>query len=86
MAKLSELYWTNPFSNNIARRAAIGGRRGLSQLAEEDPQLAELVKLRFYAGFSISEAGEIVGLSRSNAYAQWAYARAWLRCKVEAAD
>jgi RNA polymerase sigma factor (TIGR02999 family) len=58
----------------------------LSLLAEEDPQAAELVKLRFFAGFSITEAAEILGVSRSNAYAQWAYARAWLQCKVESAD
>ncbi len=58
----------------------------LNRLAEEDPQAAELVKLRFFGGFSIAEAGKIVGLSRSNAYAQWAYARAWLQCQVEAAD
>jgi RNA polymerase sigma factor (TIGR02999 family) len=55
----------------------------LGELAQEDPQAAELVKLRFFAGFSISEAGQILGLSRTNAYVQWAYARAWLRCKVE---
>jgi RNA polymerase sigma factor (TIGR02999 family) len=55
----------------------------LNRLAEEDPQAAELVKLRFFAGFSIAEAGEIIGVSRSNAYAQWAYARAWLQCQVE---
>jgi RNA polymerase sigma factor (TIGR02999 family) len=58
----------------------------LNLLAEEDPQAAELVKLRFFAGFSITEAGEILGVSRSNAYAQWAYARAWLQCKVETAE
>jgi RNA polymerase sigma factor (TIGR02999 family) len=55
----------------------------LDQLAKEDPQAAELVKLRFFAGFSITEAAEILGMSRSNAYAQWAYARAWLQSKVE---
>ena len=55
----------------------------LERLAEQDPQAAELVKLRFFAGFSVSEAAEIIGVSRSNAYAQWAYARAWLRCEVE---
>jgi RNA polymerase sigma factor (TIGR02999 family) len=58
----------------------------LDQLAKEDPQAAELVKLRFFAGFSITEAAEILGMSRSNAYAQWAYARAWLRSKVERAE
>ena len=57
----------------------------LDQLVEEDPQAAELVKLRFFAGFSITEAAEILGMSRSNAYAQWAYARAWLQSKVESA-
>jgi RNA polymerase sigma factor (TIGR02999 family) len=58
----------------------------LDQLAKEDPQAAELVKLRFFAGFSLTEAAEILGMSRSSAYAQWAYARAWLRSKVESAE
>ena len=55
----------------------------LDRLAAEDPQAAELVKLRFFAGFSITEAAEILGMSRTSAYEQWAYARAWLRCEVE---
>jgi RNA polymerase sigma factor (TIGR02999 family) len=58
----------------------------LNRLADEDPQAAELVKLHFFAGFSITEAAEILGLSRSTAYAQWAYARAWLQCRVAAED
>jgi RNA polymerase sigma factor (TIGR02999 family) len=58
----------------------------LDQLAKEDPQAAELIKLRFFAGFSITEAAEILGMSRSSAYAQWAYARAWLQSKVESAE
>ena len=58
----------------------------LNQLADEDPQAAELVKLHFFAGFSIAEAAEILGLSRSAAYAQWAYARAWLQSRVKAEE
>ncbi len=58
----------------------------LEKLAQEDPQAAELVKLRFFAGFSVPDAAAIVGVSRTNAYEQWAYARAWLRCKVEDRD
>jgi len=58
----------------------------LNRLAQEDPAAAEIVKLRFFAGFSISEASEILGVSRSSAYAQWAYARAWLRRQVESAE
>ena len=55
----------------------------LQRLALEDPQATELVKLRFFAGFSITEAAELIGISRTNAYAQWNYARAWLRCEIE---
>jgi DNA-directed RNA polymerase specialized sigma24 family protein len=55
----------------------------LNGLAEHDPRAAELVKLRFFAGFSLTEAADILGISRTNAYEQWAYARAWLRCEVE---
>jgi RNA polymerase sigma factor (TIGR02999 family) len=63
------------------RLLAIDG--ALNKLAGEDPQAAELVKLRYFAGFSISQAAEAIGISRTSAYEQWAYARAWLRCEVE---
>jgi RNA polymerase sigma factor (TIGR02999 family) len=55
----------------------------LDALAKDDPQAAELVKLRYYAGFSIAEAAEMIGLSRSTAYEHWSYARAWLRWEIE---
>ncbi len=55
----------------------------LERLDREDPSAAALVKLRFYAGMSISEAADVLGISRTNAYEQWAYARAWLRTEVE---
>jgi len=54
----------------------------LDQLAAEDPQAAQLVKLRYFAGFSIEQAAEMIGISRSSAYDQWAYARSWLRCAL----
>ncbi len=50
----------------------------ISKLASEDPTAAELVKLRYFAGFSVEEAGAALGLSRSSAYEHWTYARAWL--------
>ena len=55
----------------------------LDRLGTEEQQAAQLVKLRFFAGFSITEAAEILGISRSTAYEQWAYARAWLKCEVD---
>jgi RNA polymerase sigma factor (TIGR02999 family) len=54
----------------------------LECLAAEDPQAAQFVKLRYFAGLSIEEAAEMVGLSRSAACAHWAYARAWLHRRL----
>jgi RNA polymerase sigma factor (TIGR02999 family) len=51
----------------------------LAKLAAEDPDAAAVVKLRFYAGCSVEEAAEALDISRSQAYRQWTYARAWLR-------
>jgi RNA polymerase sigma factor (TIGR02999 family) len=56
----------------------------LEKLAVEDPEAAQLVRLRYYAGLSIEEAAEVVGLARSTAYEHWSYARAALRCLLAA--
>ena len=50
----------------------------LDWLAVEDAQKAELVKLRFFVGLSLVEAGAVLGLSERTAKRHWAYARAWL--------
>ena len=55
----------------------------LTNLAQEDPQAAQLVKLRFFTGLSIEQAAEMLGFSRATAYRQWSYARAWLRCQMQ---
>ncbi len=56
----------------------------LTLLAAEDAEAAKLVKLRFYAGLSVDEAADAMGLARATAYRTWNYAKAWLRAKVEA--
>jgi RNA polymerase sigma factor (TIGR02999 family) len=56
----------------------------LDKLAAEDAEAAQLVKLRFFAGLSVEEAAEMIGLARSTAYEHWAYARAWLHCELQA--
>jgi RNA polymerase sigma factor (sigma-70 family) len=58
----------------------------LEKLDAEDPRTAQLVKLRYFAGLSLTEAARLLGISRSTAYEQWAYARAWLRCAIGEAD
>jgi RNA polymerase sigma factor (TIGR02999 family) len=55
----------------------------LTRLAAEDPEAAQVVKLRFYGGLSIEEAADALGVSRAGAYRHWAYARAWLRNALE---
>lgn len=50
----------------------------LDQLAAENKPRAELVKLRFYAGLSLSDAAAVLDMSRATAVRHWAYARAWL--------
>jgi RNA polymerase sigma factor (TIGR02999 family) len=56
----------------------------LSKLADFDPQCAELVKLRFFAGLTIDEAAAALGTSPRTAKRSWTYARAWLRRELEA--
>jgi RNA polymerase sigma factor (TIGR02999 family) len=54
----------------------------LQRLAGVDGAKAELVKLRYFAGLTMEQAAEILGISRSTAYENWAYARAWLRAEI----
>ena len=54
----------------------------LDGLAAEAPDVAELVKLRFFAGLSVKEAGQALGISRTTAFRHWTYARAWLRAEL----
>jgi RNA polymerase sigma factor (TIGR02999 family) len=50
----------------------------LAKLAKEDPQKAEVVRLRFFCGLSHEEAGEVLGVSAVTVKRHWRYARAWL--------
>jgi RNA polymerase sigma factor (TIGR02999 family) len=50
----------------------------LDQFAEEDPESAELVKLRFFAGLTQQQCADILGISKRTADNRWAFARAWL--------
>lgn len=50
----------------------------LDQFSEVDPESAELVKLRFFAGLTQQQAADILGISKRTADNRWAFARAWL--------
>jgi RNA polymerase sigma factor (sigma-70 family) len=50
----------------------------IEQLVDENPECANVVKMRFFAGLSIDEVAAALGISASTAKRHWAYARAWL--------
>jgi RNA polymerase sigma factor (TIGR02999 family) len=54
----------------------------LDSLQRKDGQTAQLVKLHFFAGFTIEEAAKLLGIPSRTAYREWTYARAWLFRKV----
>ncbi|MFO0795852.1 MAG: ECF-type sigma factor [Gemmataceae bacterium] len=58
----------------------------LTRLAAEDPVAARVVELRHFAGLSVEDAADALGLSRATAYRHWTYARAWLKDAVAGAD
>jgi RNA polymerase sigma factor (TIGR02999 family) len=57
----------------------------LDRLTREDPLSANLVKLRFFAGLTIPQAAQMLGVSPRKADFLWSFARAWLRREIEGA-
>ena len=50
----------------------------LNELARLDPQQSRIVEMRFFAGLSIEDTAEVIGISRTTVKREWATARAWL--------
>lgn len=57
----------------------------LGKFEVHDAQKAELVKLRYFAGLTIAEAADVLGISVPSAKRYWAYARAWLIREIKKA-
>jgi RNA polymerase sigma factor (TIGR02999 family) len=58
----------------------------LTKLAQKDRGLAELVKLRYFAGLTLEQVAKIQGVSPRTTRSYWAYARAWLHREITKAD
>ena len=58
----------------------------LNQLAAADPEAAGLVQLRYFAGLTLAEAAQVLGVSARTADRLWAYARAWLYRALEGGE
>lgn len=55
----------------------------LKKFAASDPETARLVELRFFAGLSVEQAAQALGISERTAKRNWSYARAWLRREMD---
>ena len=60
--------------------------RALTEFEKFDPAKAKLVKLRFFAGLTIEEAADALGISRATAIRHWTYARAWIYGCIQEAE
>jgi RNA polymerase sigma factor (TIGR02999 family) len=54
----------------------------LDHLAEIEPQTAQLVKLRYFAGLTNKQSAELLGISPRKADSLWAYAKVWLHERI----
>jgi RNA polymerase sigma factor (TIGR02999 family) len=58
----------------------------LQKLERHSPRRAELVKLRYFAGLTIEQAAQALGVAASTASADWVYAKSWLRLEMRSSN
>ena len=58
----------------------------MERLSQQEPDVAEIVKLHFFAGLTLDETADALSKSRATVYRQWAYARACLRLMMRGAE
>jgi RNA polymerase sigma factor (sigma-70 family) len=58
----------------------------LAKLEADDPEKASIVKLRYFAGLTNSQAAEILKISIATANRHWSYARSWLFQEISKGD
>jgi RNA polymerase sigma factor (TIGR02999 family) len=68
---------TQPMGDDL-----IALNEALEELAEHEPQTAELVNLRYFAGLTNKQAAQILGISPRKADSLWAYAKVWLHERI----
>ena len=55
----------------------------ISRLESADPQAAQIIRLRFYAGLTVEETAAALGVSAPTVKRTWVFARAWLKDAIE---
>ena len=71
------------FVDNSVSEDLIALDEALSKLHSIEPTAAELVKLLYFAGLTIAQAADSLGISKRTADRVWAYARSWLYAEIQ---
>lgn len=74
-----DLAWSQP--ERCDGLLALDG--ALARLEQHKPELAQLVKLRYFAGLSVEQSAQALGISDRTVKRYWSYARAWLRREMD---
>jgi len=69
-----------------AREDVLAFDGALTALERQSPPTAEVVRLRFFAGLTVAETAEALGVSTRSVNREWAFARAWLYAALEDGD
>jgi RNA polymerase sigma factor (TIGR02999 family) len=56
----------------------------LAELEKEDPLKAQIVNLRYFAGMSMEEAAQVLGMSERTLHRHWRFVKAWLKSRLDA--
>lgn len=73
-------------SANVTPEQVLELDETLQKLEREDAVVAELVRLRLYAGLSVTEAAKVIGVSRTTAYEYWDFALSWYSLEISAGE
>jgi RNA polymerase sigma factor (TIGR02999 family) len=73
-----------PIEIQVPHDDILSVHEALDKLAAIDEQAAKIVKLHYFTGLTLLEAAEVLGVSERTVMRDWAFARAWLRRRLDA--
>jgi RNA polymerase sigma factor (TIGR02999 family) len=69
---------SSPLSDDQSPDLLLALEEAMTALAQSDPMAEELVRLRFFAGLTVPQAADCLGISERSAHRLWQFARTWL--------
>lgn len=81
-----EPFEENQVATSVPDAEIVAVDEALTALAREDPQSAQIVELRYFAGMSVPEVAEALGMAPRTVDRHWAFARAWLRRAIRSGE